>query len=757
MEINEERELDLRSYLRVLTKRKGFIITIFCLILLIVTVQTFSETPIYRATARIVIEKENPNVVSIEEVMAVDSTGNDYYQTQYKIIESRAVARDVVQRLDLDTHPEFQPKDANDPVSRVKGWLRETVGFWKDRLISALNTGESADVPEAEAEGIDRVSDGGLVSALIRRIKVQPVRNSRLVDVSVEAADRELAARIANEVVDAYIDRSLETKLRAAKDAVSWLTERIEDERRKVETAENALLQYKEEQGIITGFSSDAENITAEKLAQLNNQVVEAESARVEAETRYRQATALDESPEMLDAIPEVLSNEIIQEIKKMEMTLYNRMSELSKKYGPKHPKMIAIQSELDELADRKITEAKRVVNSLRNEYRLALARERSLKQALAAQKQESLSMNKKAIQYGVLQRQAESSKHMYELLIKRFKETTLAEEMKTGNIRVIDQAEVPGSPVKPNKKRNLMLAAVLGLMAGIGFAFLLEHLDNTIKLPEEVKEYLDVPYLGPIPQFDTREGRMDGMLADMITVHSPKSTASESFRGIRTGLLFSSVENDPRVILVTSAEPAEGKTLCAANLAVTMAQSGSRVAIIDCDMRRPKMHTVFQIDRNTGVSNVMTGARDLSEVVYNNGIPNLSVVPCGPIPPNPSELLGSKRMAEFIEELKGSYERVIIDSPPLTAVTDSAVLAQVCDGVVMVVRAGVTTRHAVQNAVSQLKSLNVRILGALLNGVSTRRDSYYYQYYYYYYYGGDRENGKKKRQRGHSRPHAAA
>jgi capsular exopolysaccharide synthesis family protein len=216
-------------------------------------------------------------------------------------------------------------------------------------------------------------------------------------------------------------------------------------------------------------------------------------------------------------------------------------------------------------------------------------------------------------------------------------------------------------------------------------------------------------------------------------------------------------VENDPRVILVTSAEPSEGKTLCAANLGVTMAQSGSRVAIIDCDMRRPKMHTVFQIDRNAGVSNIMTGARDLSEVVYNNGIPNLSVIPCGPIPPNPSELLGSKRMADFIEELKGSYERVIIDSPPLTAVTDSAVLAQVCDGVVVVVRAGVTTRHAVQNAVSQLKSLNVRILGALLNGVSTRRDSYYYQYYYYYYYGGDREHGKKKRRRGHSRTHAAA
>ncbi len=756
MEINEEREVDLRSYLRVLSKRKGIIITAFCLILLIVTVQTFSETPIYRATARMVIEKENPNLVSIQEVMAVDSTGNDYYQTQYKIIESRAVARDVIQRLGLDTHPEFQPKDANDPVSRVKGWLRETVGFWKERVMSALNTGETAEIPDSGEEN-ERTPDTGLVSALIDRITVEPVRNSRLVDVSVEAADRDLAARIANEVVDAYIDRNLETKLRAAKDAVSWLTERIEDERRKVEAAENALLQYKEEQGIITGFSSDAENITAEKLAQLNNQVVEAESARVEAETRYRQATALDESPEMLDAIPEVLSNEIIQEIKKMEMTLYNRMSELSKKYGPKHPKMIAIQSELDELVGRKATEASRVVNSLRNEYRLALARERSLKQALAEQKQESLEMNKKAIQYGVLQRQAESSKHMYELLIKRFKETSLAEEMKTGNIRVIDRAEVPGSPVKPNKPRNLLLAAVLGLMAGIGFAFLLEHLDNTIKLPEEVKEYLDVPYLGPIPQFDTKEGRMDGMLADMITVHSPKSTASESFRGIRTGLLFSSVENDPRVILVTSAEPAEGKTLCAANLGVTMAQSGSRVAIIDCDMRRPKMHTVFQINRNAGVSNIMTGARNLSDVVYSNGIPNLSVIPCGPIPPNPSELLGSKRMAEFIEELKGSYERVIIDSPPLTAVTDSAVLAQVCDGVVVVVRAGVTTRHAVQNAVSQLKGLNVRILGALLNGVSTRRDSYYYQYYYYYYYGGDRENGKKKRRRGHSRSHAAA
>ncbi|OQY55940.1 MAG: hypothetical protein B6245_19020, partial [Desulfobacteraceae bacterium 4572_88] len=381
MELLKEQEIDLRNYFRILAKRKWIIITCFSIAALIGIIRAFTAIPVYLAKAQMVIERENPNLVSIQEVMSVDSTGSDYYQTQYKIIASRSVARDVITRMGLENSQEFFPKPKNDILTKLRCQVILTLSSWKKKVLSLLNAGEPAShkvserkkaVPSGIPGDTNSASPSSeLVSALVDRIQVEPIPNSRLVNVGVFAKDRVLAASMANEVVQTYIDQN-------------------------------------------------------EKLAQLNSQVVDAESRRVEAETRYRQALAVENSPEMLDSIPEVLSNSLIQEIKRMEVGLYNRVSELSKKYGPKHPQMVAIYSELEALKERKIKEARRVVASLRSEYKLALARESALKKALAKQKGESLSMNKKAIQYGVLRRQAESSKHMYELLFKRFKETSL-------------------------------------------------------------------------------------------------------------------------------------------------------------------------------------------------------------------------------------------------------------------------------------------------------------------------------------------
>ena len=614
MEKFQEKQIDLREYLRVLIKRRWIIATIFTVLVLTVAIMTFTATPIYQATARIIIEKENPNLMSIQEVMAVDSTGTDYYQTQYKIIESRVVAREVIRKLDLENSPEFFPEPKDNVVANLKRSMGQALTGAKDWVVSLLQTGEDPDTAGASAE--ENLSlDSELVSALIGRVEVSPIRNSRLVDVTMEAKDPVMSARMANALVSAYIGQNLETKLLAAKGAVEWLGERINDERKKVEIAEKALLAYKEKHQIITDFSSDAENITAQKLAELNAQVLDAESQRVKVETRYQQAISLEKTSEMLDSIPEVLSNDLIKEIKKMEVVLFNRMSELSKKYGRNHPQMKAIDSELADLKKRKAVEARRVVNSLKNEYKLALAREESIKRALARQKTESLKLNKKAVQFGVLQREAESSRQMYELLIKRFKETSLTEEMKTGNIRVIDKAEVPKSPVKPKKKRNILLAVIVGLTLGIGTAFFLEYLDNTIKLPEDVKEHLEIPYLGPVPAI-TSNDIPDHVVRELVTVHSPKSAASESYRSIRTGILFSSADEAPRTIVITSARPSEGKTITAANLGVAMANAGSRVLLIDCDMRRPRIHKIFDLDRKIGVSSILVGTGSAKDVI---------------------------------------------------------------------------------------------------------------------------------------------
>jgi len=743
---NSEEQLNLRDYLRVIQKRRWTIILVLAIIVTTVTIHAFTATPIYEATTRLIIEKENPNVVSFKEVMAIDASGTDYYQTQYKIIESRTVAREVIRRLRLEESEEFFPKEKGSFLSNLRYSLQETITFWKNSVASLLRSEDKG--TQKTVEGYE--PDSRLISDFIERIEVNPIRNSRLVDVSFQAKNPALAVTIVNTLADAYINQNLETKLRAVQDAVRWLYNRIEEERKKVEKAEQALLQYKEQHSIVTDFSSDVEKITAQKLAQLNTQVVEAESKRVEAETRYKQAIALVDTPDMLDSIPEVLNNELIRQIKSMEVELYKRMSELSKKYGHKHPKMVAIESELKTLNKRKAQEVSRVVNSLRNEYQVALARENSLKSALAKQKKELLELNQKAIEYGVLRRQAEGTRQMYELLIKRFKETSLTEDMRTGNIRIIDKAEVPKYPIKPRKRLNIFLAIILSLFIGIGLAFFFEYLDNTVKIPEDIKQHIKIPYLGLAPLFSTEaKGDMgDEVNPELVTFHYPMSTASESYRGIRTNILFSSAESAPQVILITSAGPQEGKTIVTANLAITMAQADSKVIILDCDMRRPRVHKVFGITNDHGISNLLVRNGSLKEAISHTRILNLDAIPCGPIPPNPSEILGSIRMATILKTLRKHYAHILIDSPPSTAVTDAVVLSKAVDGVIIVIRAGDMSREIIRNGIAQFESVGAHILGATLNGVDMRRDGYRYYQYYYYYYGKDGEHTRKSRLR---------
>jgi capsular exopolysaccharide synthesis family protein len=743
MEENREEEIDLRDYVRVVVKRKWTIIALLAIAVITASVKSFTAIPLYEATIRLIIEKENPNVVSIQEVMAVDASGGDYYQSQYKIIQSRTVAREVIMRLHLEKSEEFFPKPKDDFISNLRSSVRQTIAFWKDSIVSLLKT-EKEDVTSATFEEYEQ--DSGLVSSFVGRVNVEPLKGSRLVDISFQAKNPVLAAKIVNTLASAYIDQNLEIKLTAVKDAVRWLHGRIEEERKRVEKAEIALLRYKEEHHIITDFSSDTERITAQKLAQLNAKVVEAESRRVEAETRYKQAIALEGSPDMLDSIPEVLNNELIRQIKIMEVGLFKRMSELSKKYGQKHPRMVAIQSELITLQKRRIQEVNRVVNSLRNEYLVALAGEKSLKVSLATQKNESLQLNQKAIEYGVLRREAESAMHMYELLVKRFKETTVTEDMRTGNIRVIDRAEVPNGPVNIKKKRMMLLAIIVSLFVGIGLAFFFEYLDNTIKIPEDVNQYLKIPYLGHAPLFstETKDNQDDDVTPELVTFHSPLSAASESYRGIRTNILFSSAESAPQVILMSSAKPLEGKTITTANLAVTFSRADSKVIILDCDMRRPKIHKLFDAPKDCGISNLLVGSSDLEAAIFHTGIPNLDVIPCGPIPPNPSEILGSTRMVSLLNDLRKQYAHILIDSSPSAAVTDPVVLSKSVDGVVLLIRAGDTAREIVQNSIAQYRAFGVRILGAVLNGVNMARDGYYYFQYYRYYYGEERRKSRR-------------
>ncbi len=741
-DIQEESQIDVRHYLRIISKRRWTIIAAFVIVLLTMAINVFTEEPMYRANARMIIETSNPNIVSIQEVMAIDAWDPDYKETQYKIIESRTVARRVIDKLNLAESEEFNPTPKTGLVVNLKSSIRGMISSFKKTIKGLIRSEPKvARKPGLKTDEEKYLPDSGLVSAFIGRISVAPVRDSRLVDIGFSARDPMVAVRAVNGLAQAYIDHNMDLRLGAIKDAMAWMNERIEEERSKVEASERKLQEYREREGIVTEFSGEVETVTAQKLAQLNSQVVQAESDRVEVETRYRQAQQLKYNPLVLDSIPEVLNNLLIQNIKKSEVGIYNRISELSGKYGKEHPKMKAAYSELESMQQRKSAEVVRIIDSLRNEYEVAQAREASLKAALERQKQESLGLNKKAIEYGVLKRESEGARELYDLLIRRFKETSVTEEIDTGNIRIIDKAEY-AFQVSPNIRRDLRLAAVIGLMLGLGLAFFFEYLDNTIKSPDEVESFFKIPLLGVVVDHKIRGRRQDDTdkAEELITLQDQRSAVSETYRGIRTRILFSTTETQPKSILMVSAMESEGKTISSANLAVIMARTGSRVLLLDCDMRKPRLNTIFSIEREKGVSNILVNDCSISDALRKTDIENLDMIPCGQIPPNPSELLGSKAMKEMLATLSRDYDRIVIDSPPVSAVTDAVVLSKAVDGVVVVLQANKTERVVAQRAIEQMQAVKAHIFGIILNRLDAQMTKDYHLYSYFYRYYGEEE-----------------
>ncbi len=750
----EEREVHLLDYIRVLRKRKWIVLTCFFVVVLITAIATLTKTPVYRATTKLVIEKKNPNLVSVEEVFALDASSTDYYQTQYEILQSRTIAKGVIESLNLAENKNFNPPPSDDPISRGKRYVINSLKNIKNSLVSFVfpseTYGDSNQIqPFVDPKTKKQKLQSQLIDKFQSQLSIEPVRNTRMVNIHFDSVSPELATRIADTVTKVYMDQNLETKMKTIKHAVHWLKDRLDEARAKVEKAQKKFLDYREEHQIITDISPETEQVRAQKLATLKNRIVKAETDRIEAQSKYSQAKRALNSQDGAGSIPEISTNQVISSIKASEMELSSRLSELSEKYGSKHPRIIALKKQLQELDQRKKNEIRKLVNSLKHKYQTALSREKSLKAALKEEQKKAMELNKKAVQYGVLKRKAESAKEMYDLLVKRFKEASLTEDIKTVNVRVVDKAEVPQNPIKPKEKRNLLLAMVLGMFMGCGLAFFNEYLDDTLKTPEDVKEFLGLPFLGIIPKIKEQEERQ----IELTVRNEPKSVTSEAYRGLRTNVMFSSAEQSPKVILITSALPEEGKTTTAINLALAMAQAGSKTLMLGCDMRKPNMHKIFGISKEMGLSNILTGSAQYKEVCQPSGVDNLDLIPCGPIPPNPSELLGSQKMNELIDQLKQDYDCLIMDSPPLTVVTDASLLGKKSDGVILVARAFITSKQAVKTGLEQLHNIGAKILGVAFNSVDMEKEgSYYYSKYYYSYYyyaeDGTKKRRKKKRPR---------
>ncbi len=723
----QEEEIDLKDYLRIIIKRRWLIATILIVLTSIVAIYSFMAEPIYKATAQVLIEKENPKVVDVEEVLGVNTTGRDYYQTQYEIPKSRSLALRVIKALDLEHNKEFIPKPPG-VIGSIISWFK---GIFSKKLPSG---------PQSKYEK--------LIDTYLSRLKIEPIRNSRLVKVSFEAKDPTLAAKVANAHARFYIESSIERKFDASKKAVRFLKKRIKEVRKKLEEAEIALQRYREKEGLASVDFEERQSIILKSLDELNSALNKAKTERIEKESLYRELIKVANNPDKIDSLPAVVENPLIQRLKAEYIKLVAEYYKKGKKYGPAHPVMVRLRSEIRSIKKNIAQEVKNIAESIKVEYKIALENEKEILKAMEEKKKEALLLNKKQIQYNVLKREVDVNRSLYKSLLKRLKETGITEDLKMTNIMIVDHASVPDKPVRPRKGLNIILSIVVGLFLGIFLAFFLEYLDNTIKYPSEVEKELKIPLLGVVGriEFVGENPKKEELIIDSES----RSHIAESFRTIRTNLSFAAPDVERKIFIVSSALPGEGKTIISSNLAVAFSQVEKKVLLLDCDLRKPRVHTVFGLERDNGLAEFLGGTSDPK--IKDTRFPNLKIITSGVIPPNPAELLASGKMKAFIEKMRSNFDMIIIDSAPILAAADSIEVAPLTNGLVMVAKAASTPIPSIQTAIDQIMDVGGKVIGCILNNVDLEKEDYYYSHYryyhHYYYYYDDQGKKKKKKKR---------
>ena len=710
----------LVDYLRAVYRHRWIALTLFLIAFVLAGVNTFTATPTYEATAKLLIDTGSKrNVLKFDDVVEQDRSAFDFAETQYRLLRSRALAARTLTALDMWSRPPFGGGSQAPPSFSLAATLKAPLR-WLSKSIAPAP-------PAVDAPATDETrAQSAAIDALLGGVTVAPIRNSQLVDVKYRSPDPRLAARVANELVRQYISQAEDQRLEVSRDASGWLGGQLEEQRKHLEASELALQQYREQHDAVS--LEDHQNISVQKLADLNGAVTRAKLERIQKESVYRQLENLETSSETLDTFPVILSNVFIQQLKSELSQLVSERAQLGEKLGDKHASMVKLSSAIESAKAKLDVEIGKVVQSVRNEYLAAVSQEESLTSALNAQKSDALAQNRKGIDLASLQRDVDTNRELYAGLLQRAKETGISSELKATNVRIVDPAEVPRAPVLPRRQRDLMMGLLAGCVLGVGAALFRDHLDNRIKTPEEVAAHLGLPCLGLVPMIN-RKKRDVVPLVD----HDVPPNFGEAFKALRTNVLFSSAEDGPRSVVVTSTVPGEGKTVVATNLAIALAQAGQRVILIDADMRRPKAHDLLEQAQEPGLSNLIVGNTKASDAVRPSSIRGLWVLPAGRLPPNPAELLGSTRFRDFLVTLRDHFDWVILDSPP---VTDASVLAHLADGVVFVVGAEMANRGAARTAVNQIQTANGKLMGAVLNLVTLERHGYYYSNYYRREYG---------------------
>ena len=706
-------EVHLLDRLAVVFKHLRLIAAVFAIVVSIAMLESYSATPMYRSMARIVIQDERSTAIG--SLNANDPTywqdPEPYFNTQYRILQSRGLARRVIKTL--PPPPAVQPST----FSRATSLPRQIVSRLRSKPVAAGPESPGKDESAAESAAI-----GGFLAG----VEIVPIKGTRLVEIVYSSADPEYSALAANTLAREYVQANLDSKLGNTNSTLDWLKVELEKQRKKVEAAEAAMANYQEGQNAMS--LNEGQNIVIARLNSLNEAVTRAKTARLQKEALHRQLGNVTADTVGVDTLPGVAHNTTMQEIKQQLATLNTDKARLLQTRTAVHPDVQKVNAQIESATTRLRTETEKVLDSIRSDYRTALAEEQNLTASLEEQKRQTIDLNRKNIQYSILQREAEGERHIYNALMQQEKEMRVVGNSRANNVQLMDSAEVPGGPYTPNHGRDWLMALVLGLGLGVAFAYTIEYLDDTVKIPDDVTRRLKLPLLGLVPA-------VSGGKVPVLTNPVPHDFG-ESFRSLRTSLVFTNGTDGNRMIAVTSSQPLEGKTTTACNLAVALALGGSRVMLIDADMRRPGLHRTMGLHNEVGLSHVLTGQARVREAVQRTSEPNLYVMTAGRTPPNPSELLSSARMQNLITNLKsGPFDWVIIDTPPVLAVTDAVIIAPYVSGLMFVVGAEMTRRAHAERAIATIQSGKPNIIGAVLNRVDLNRNKYYYSRYYGYHY----------------------
>jgi succinoglycan biosynthesis transport protein ExoP len=719
-----DQTLHLRDLLRIFLKRKWTILAIFAISALLSVVLTYLAPPVYRASTTIQIERFAPQVMNFKDVSPAetyDYDSGDFYYTNYELLKSRTLAERAAEDMGLRKNQAAPATDAAPKAAEEKQDGNSLHAF--------LNRLRGGPPPVHIDPSV--TEDNAIVAAVQGSLTVEPLRRSRLVRLHFDSTDPFFAARAVNTLAQSFININLERRFEASAYAKTFLEEKLLQTKAKLEDSERELVRYSRDLEIIN--IDEKQNVYSQNLAEFNTAAARAEQERIRAEAMMVQARDNPESLALMQDHRGYNNLYTYQTLRQSKAKLDAEYQDNLKVYKPAFPKMQQLQAQITEIDGQIKAELEEIRKSAMANYRSARQQETQLKEKLGRTKQEMLDLQGRNIRYSILKREVDTNRTLYDGLLARLKEVGVAGGVGLNNISVVDKAQVPIAPYKPNLSRNLSMGLMIGLLVGLMVAWLLEHLDDSIRFVEDVERETGAAVLGAVPKLKTEAGRAAAPIA--VSSHAdPTSPFAEAYRSVRTALQFSTPSGAPRRMVVTSSSKDEGKSTTAVALAINFAQMGRPVLIIDADLRNPVLHKMLGVENSRGLSNYLSGTIAPLEVVHKTDIPNLFVMTTGPLPPNPVELLSSMKLLTLLSQCEDHFAHVIVDGPPVIGIADSIVLCNQVENSVFVIESGKTRKGHAKAALKRLQQAGVHPLGVILTKIDAYHDLYGYHSYYYQY-----------------------